>query len=115
MVDHTFYRHRIGEGFIQRQPSKLDPAKPTYFNINDQVTRNLNEAKTSARRAEYTVTVANTFYASIAHETQKDGVEALEAGDVKNALCLLKQVSNSLEATRDMLNDRQLFLGITVY
>ena len=111
-VDHTFYRHKIGEGFIQRQPSELAPAKPAYFNIDDQVTRSLNDTKTSARRAEYTVTVANAFYASIAHEAQKDAVEALEAGDVKNALCLLKQVSNNLGATRDMLTDRMLFLNI---
>ena len=59
--------------------------------------------------------MANAFFASIAHEAQKDFVEALEAGDVKHALCLLNQVSNSLEATRDMLNDPQLFLGINVY
>ncbi len=39
-------------------------------------------------------------------------VEALEAGNVKNAMCLLKQVSNNLGATRDMLNDRMLFLNI---
>ncbi len=68
-VDHTFYRHKIGEGFIQRHASELAPAKPSYFNIDDQVTRSLSEAKTSTRRAEYTVTVANAFYASIAHET----------------------------------------------
>jgi hypothetical protein len=33
--------------------------------------------------------VANTFYASIDHEAHKDVNEALEAGDIKNALCLL--------------------------
>jgi hypothetical protein len=111
-VDHTFYRHKIGEGFVQRQPSELAPAKPAYFNIDDQVTRTLSEVKTSARRAEYTVTVANAFFASITHEAQKDAVEALEAGDIKNALCLFKQVSNNLGATRDMLDDRMLFLNI---
>ena len=55
--------------------------------------------------------VANAFFTSIDHEAQKDAVEALEAGDVENALCLFKQVSNILEATRDMLNDRILFLN----
>ena len=39
-VDHTFYRHKIGEGFLQRQLSELAPAKPAYFNIDDQVARN---------------------------------------------------------------------------
>jgi hypothetical protein len=41
-----------------------------------------------------------------------DGIEALEAGDIKNAMSLLKQVSNNLRATRDMLNDRRIFLNI---
>jgi len=111
-VDHTFYRHKIGERFIQRQPSELAPAKHAYFNIDDKVTRTLSEAKTPTRRAEYSVKEANSFIASIAHEAQKGGVEALEAGDIKIALCLLKQVSNNLGATRDMLNDRMLFLKI---
>ena len=111
-VDRTFYRRKIGEGFIQRQPSKLAPSKLSYVNIDDHVTKSLIETKTSARRAGYTVTVANAFYVSIAHEAQKDVVEALEAGDVKNAMCLLKQVSNNLGASRDMLTDRILFLNI---
>jgi hypothetical protein len=81
-VDHTSYRHKIGEGLIQRQPSELAPSKPSYFTIDDQVTRTRTEAKTSARRAEYTITVANTFFASTAHEDQKDDVGALEAGDI---------------------------------
>jgi len=111
-VDHTFYRHKIGEGFIQRQRSEVAPTKCAYFNIDDQVTRNLREAKTSSRLAKHSVTVANAFFASIAHEAQKDDVEALEASDIKNAMCLLKQVSNNLGATRDMLNDRMIFLNI---
>jgi ribosomal protein S20 len=108
-VDHTFYRHKIGEGFIQRKPSELALAKLAYFNIDDQVTRALSAAKASARRAGYMVTVTNASFASMAHEAQKDVVEALEAGDVKNAPCLLKHVSNSLEAPRDMINNRMLF------
>ncbi len=85
-----------GEGFIQ--PSILEPAKLACINIDDQLqeTRTLSEAKTTARRAEYTVTVANAPFASIAHEAQKEYVDALEAGDVKNAQCLLKEVSNNL-------------------
>ena len=111
-VDHTFYRHKIGEGFIQRKPSKLAPAKPAYFKIDDQVTTNLHEAKTSTRRVEYTVTVANAFNVSIFCEAQTDLVETHEAGDIMNAICLLKQVSDNLGAARDMLNDRKLFLKI---
>ena len=56
--------------------------------------------------------MANAFFASVAQETQKDVVEALEAGDIKNAMCLLKQVSKNLGVTRDMLNDPMLFLSI---
>ena len=56
--------------------------------------------------------MANAFYASMDHEALKDVVEALEASNVKNALCFLKQVSNNLGAALDMLNDRMLFLHI---
>jgi hypothetical protein len=60
----------------------------------------------------YTVTVGNAFFASINNEPEQNDVEALEAGDVKNTLCILKQFSNNLEATRDMINDRVLFINI---
>ena len=56
--------------------------------------------------------VANAFFVSIAHEAHKDVVEAFEAGDIKNAMCLLKQVSNNHGARGDMLNDLMLFLNI---
>ena len=56
--------------------------------------------------------MANAFVASLAHEAQKNVVEALEAGNGQNALCLHKQVSNNLEATREILIDRMLFLNI---
>ena len=29
-VDHIYYRHTIGEGIAQRQPSELTPSKPAY-------------------------------------------------------------------------------------
>ncbi len=48
----------------------------------------------------------------LAHEAEKDVAEALDAGDIKNVMCLLEQVLNNLGATRDMLNDRMLFLNI---
>ena len=48
--DHTFYRHKIGEGFSQRQPSDLAPSKPAYFNIDDQVARSLADSKFDAKR-----------------------------------------------------------------
>ena len=56
--------------------------------------------------------MANAFFASVAHEAQTDAFATLEAGDVKNVLCLLKQVSNNLDASRGMLNDHMLFLNI---
>ena len=34
-MDITFYRHKIGEGFLQHQPSKLAPFKPSYSKINN--------------------------------------------------------------------------------
>ena len=67
-VGHTYYRHKIVEGFAQRQPSDLAPSKPGYFNIDDQVSRSLADTKFSAKRQEYQVTVANAFFAAIANE-----------------------------------------------
>ena len=49
---------------------------------------------------------------SRSHEEHKDVVQARETGDIKNALCFLKQVSNNLTTTRDMINDRVLFFDI---
>jgi hypothetical protein len=111
-VDHTFYRHKIGEGFAQRQPSDLAPSKPAYFNIDDQVARTLGDSKFAAKRQEYTITVANAFFTAIANEAQKDALEAFEAGNHKTAYKLFKQVSNNLKAAADMQGDRMLFLNI---
>ena len=111
-VDHTFYRHKIGEGFAQRRPSDLAPSKPAYFNIDDQVSRSLADTKFSAKRQEYSVTVANAFFAAIANEAQKDAIEAFQAGNYKTALKLFKQVSANLGASSNMQGDRILFLNI---
>ena len=111
-VDHTYYRHRIGEGFAQRQPSELAASEPAYFNIDDQVARSLADSKFAAKRSEYSITVANAFFAAIAHEAQKDAIRALEEGNYKTAHKLFKQVSRNLGATRDMQGDRMLFLNI---
>ncbi len=80
-VDHTYYRQKIGEGFAQRQPSDLATSKPAYFNIDDQVSRSLADTKFSAKRQEYSVTVANAFFAAIVNEAQKDDIEAFQAGN----------------------------------
>ena len=111
-VDHTYYRHKIGEGFAQRQPSELAPSKPAYFNIDDQVARTLGDSKYAAKRQEYSITVANAFFTAIANEAQKDALEALEAGNYKTAYKPFKQVSNNLTAVADMQGDRMLFLDI---
>jgi hypothetical protein len=111
-VDHTYYRHKIGEGFSQRQPSDLAPSKPGYFNIDDQVSRSLSDTKFSAKRQEYQVTVANAFFAAVANEAQKDAIEAFQAGNHTAALKLFKQVSANLKAASDMQGDRMLFLNI---
>ena len=111
-VDHTYYRHKIGEGFSQRQPSDLAPSKPGYFNIDDQVSRSLSDTKFSAKRQEYQVTVANAFFAAVANEAQKDAIEAFQAGNHTAALKLFKQVSANLKDASDMQGDRMLFLNI---
>ncbi len=112
LVDHTYYRHRIGEGFSQRQPADLASSKPGYFNIDNQVSRSLADTKFLAKRQEYQVTVANAFFAAIANEAQKDAIEAFEAGNHRAALKLFKQVSANLRAASDMQGDRMIFLNI---
>ena len=111
-VDHTYYRHKIGEGFSQRQPSDLASSKPGDFNIDDQVSRGLADTKFAAKRQEYQVTVANAFFAAVANEAQKDAIEAFEAGNHRTAIKLFKQVSANLRAAADMQGDRMLFLNI---
>ena len=64
-VDHTYYRHKIVEGFAQRQPSDLASSKPAYFNIDDQVARTLEDSKFAAKRQDNSITVANAFFAAV--------------------------------------------------
>jgi hypothetical protein len=111
-VDHTYYRYKIGEGFAQRQPSNLASLKPAYFNIDDQVSRALGDSKYAAKRQEYSVTVTNAFFFSIANEAQKDALEAFEAGNLKTAYKLFTQVSNSLAVAAGMQGDMMVFLDI---
>ncbi len=40
-VSHSFYRNRIAEGFDKRAPSRLSSSKPSYYPIDDSVTRTL--------------------------------------------------------------------------
>ncbi len=111
-VDHIYYRHKIGEGFAQRQPLDLASSKPAYINIDDQVARTFGESKFAAKRQEYSIEVANAFFTAIANEVQKDALEAFEAGSYKTTQKLFKQVVNNLAATTDMQGDRMLFLNI---
>jgi len=90
LVDYTFYHHRIEEAFIYRQPSDLAPSKPTYFNIDDLVARSLADSKFDKKRQEYSITVANAFFASVT-------LEAFEAVNYKATVQrLFKQVCNNL-------------------
>jgi hypothetical protein len=111
-VDHIIYRHMIGEGFNQRQPSDLAPSKPVYFNIDDQVARSLADSKFAAKRQEYSIMVANAFFTLVTHDAPKDAMQALEAGNYGAAQRLFKQVCNNFEATRDMQRNMMMFLNI---
>jgi hypothetical protein len=111
-VAHTYYRHKFGEGFAQRQPSDLASSKPTYLNIDDQVARSLANSKFATKHQEYSITVENPFFAAVTNEAQKDVVEAFEAGNYKTAHKLFKQVSNDMAATSDMQGVGMLFLNI---
>ena len=101
-VDYTYYRHKIGERFAQRQPPNLASSKPTYFNIDEQVANTLADSKFTAKRQEYSITVANAYFAAVTSEAQKDAIEAFEADNYKTDHKLFKQVSNNMAATTDM-------------
>jgi hypothetical protein len=73
-VSHAVYRERIAEGFAKRSPSRLASNKPAYFPIDDPVTRSLNASKYSAKATEYSLTVANAFYASVTKAALDDAI-----------------------------------------
>ena len=112
-VSHGLYRDIIAEGFDKRSPSRLAPNKPAYFPIDDPVTRTLTASKYSAKAQEYSITVANAFFASVTKAALDDAISAVLEGDEQSALTLLAQVSNNMAAIEDMHRDRMLFLDLT--
>jgi hypothetical protein len=91
----------------------LAPNKPAYFPIDDPVTRTLTASKYSAKAQEYSITVANAFFASVTKASLDDAISAVLEGDEQSALTLLAQVSNNMAAIEDMHRDRMLFLDLT--
>ena len=112
-VSHGYYRDIITEGFDKRSPSRLASNKPAYFPIDDSVTRTLTASKYSAKAAEYSITVANAFFASVTRATLEDAIAATKDGDTKTASILLNQVSNNMAAIEDLHRDRMLYLDLT--
>jgi hypothetical protein len=87
--------------------------KPAYFPIDDPVTRTLAASKYSAKAQEYSITVANAFFASVTRVALDDAIAAAIEGDQKASLNLLSQVSNNMAAIEDMHRDRMLYLDLT--
>ena len=112
-VPHGLYRDIIAEGFEKRSPSRLAANKPAYFPIDDPVTRTLAASKYSAKAQEYSITVANAFFASVTRSALDDAIAAAIEGDQKASLNLLSQVSNNMAAIEDMHRDRMLYLDLT--
>ena len=112
-VSHLYYRDRLAEGFDKRSPSRLAANKPAYFPIDDSVTRTLATSKYSAKAAEYSITVANAFFASVTRAALDDAIAATREGDTKSAAILLSQVANNMAAIEDLHRDRMLFLDLT--
>jgi hypothetical protein len=73
-VLHTYYRDFIAEGFSKRSPSGLASNKPAYFPIDDPVTNELNASKYSAKATEYSIKVANAFFASVTKANLDDAI-----------------------------------------
>ncbi len=87
--------------------------KPAYFPIDDPVTRTLTASEYSAKAHEYSITVANAFFASVTRATLDDAIFATLEGDEQSSLTLLAQFSNNMAAIEDMHRDRMLFLDLT--
>ncbi len=87
--------------------------KPTYFPIDDPVTRTLTASKYSAKAHEYSITVVNACFASVTRVALHDAIFAALEGDEQTSFTLLAQVSNNMAAIEDMHRDRMLFLDLT--
>jgi hypothetical protein len=107
------YHDIITEGFDKRYPSRLVSNKLDYFPIDDPVTRTLAASKYSAKAQEYSITVANAFFASVTKVAMDDAIFAALERDEQSALTLLAQVSNNMAAIEDMHRDPMLFLDLT--
>ena len=104
------FRDIIAEGFDKRSSSRLAPNKPAYFPIDDPVTKTLAASnKYSVKAQEYSITVANVFFASVTRAALDDAIAAANEGDKKSALNLLAHVSNNMAAIEDMHRDMMLY------
>ena len=102
-VSHGMYRDIIiAKGFDKSSPWRLASNKPSYFPIDDPVTRTLMASKYSAKAHEYSITVANAFFASATKATLDDAISAALEGDELSSLTLLAQVSNNMVVIKDM-------------
>ncbi len=112
-VSHALYRDIIAEGFDKSSPSRSAPNKPTYFPIDDSVTRTLTVSKYSAKALEYSITVANAFYSSVTRAALDNAIAAAIEDDNAVALCLIGQVSNNMAAIEELHRDKMFSLDLT--
>jgi hypothetical protein len=112
-VSHAMYRDIIAEGFDKRSLSRSAPSKPTYFPIDDPVTRTLTASKNSTKASEYSITMANAFFASVTCATFDYAMATATKGDTTTTMYLLGHVSNNMTATEGMHRDMMIFLDLT--
>ena len=91
----------------------MAPNKPAYFPVDNPVTRTLAASKYSAKVKEYSITVANAFFASLTRAALDAAIAAANEGDQKSSLNLPTQVSNNMAAIEDTRRDRMLYLDLT--
>jgi len=112
-VGVNYYRELISEGFEKRAPSRQAPGKHACFPIDDPVTRTLAATKYSLKAIEYSITVANAFFASVIKASLDDAIAANDnKGDPETVFILLGQVQANMAAIEDMHRDRMLFLDL---
>ena len=112
-VSHSFYRNRIAEGLDKRAPSRLSSSKPSYYPIDDSVTRTLTASKYSAKATRYNIIVAHAFYAAVIRSDIDGSIASPRDGDDKTATILLTHASNNMAAIEDLHKDKMMFLDLT--
>ena len=84
-ISHGYYRDQL----VEASTRGLRQDKPTYFPVDDSVTRTLTTSQYSAKGAEYNEIVVHTFYAFVTRAALDYASAAIMDDDEKSTSILL--------------------------